>query len=86
MRLESATSDWFADFEDRYRCRERDGVGGRCQLVVGHNGQHVLQRDGRRLAWPVGAEQIRPPWAPGGFPRDETAQSISRPGRRPRSR
>ena len=62
------------------------GVGGRCQLVVGHNGQHVLQRDGRRLAWPVGAEQIRPPWAPGGFPRDETAQSISRPGRRPRGR
>ena len=78
MRLESATSDWFADFEDRYRCRERDGVGGRCQLVVGHNGQHVLQRDGRRLAWPVGAEQIRPPWAPGGFPRDEEGKAVWR--------
>jgi hypothetical protein len=31
---------------DRYRCREVDGVGGRCQLIVGYNGQHVLQRDG----------------------------------------
>ena len=49
---------------DRYRCRERDGVGGRCQLVTGHDGQHLLQRDGRRLAWPVGAEpHARPPWA-----------------------
>jgi|SoimicmetaTmtLMA_FD_contig_41_5468316_length_381_multi_2_in_0_out_0_1 hypothetical protein len=49
---------------DKYRCAEADGEGTRCQLVIGHNGQHVLQRNGRRLAWPVGAEpQIRPPWA-----------------------
>lgn len=72
MGQQSATSDPFADFEDRYRCRERDGVGGRCQLVVGHDGQHLLQRDGRRLAWPVGAEpHTRPPWATT-FPSDET--------------
>jgi hypothetical protein len=50
MGQQSATSDLFADFVDRYRCRERDGVGARCQLVVGHDGQHLLQRDGR----PVG--------------------------------
>jgi hypothetical protein len=56
MGQQSATSDLFADFVDRYRCRKRDGVGARCQLVVGHDGQHLLQRDGRRLAWPVGAQ------------------------------
>ena len=39
-----------------------------------------LQRDGHRFAWPVGTEpDDRPPWATS-FPRDETAQSISRPG------
>jgi hypothetical protein len=55
----------------QYRCAERDGVGGRCQLVVGHSGQHMLQRNGQRLVWPVGAEpQTRPPWAPT-FPRDD---------------
>jgi len=56
----------------RYRCAEVDGQGDRCQLVVGHDGRHVLQRAGRRLAWPIGAQpHYRPPWA-GSFPRDET--------------
>src|SRR6476646_6229141 len=37
-----------------------------------------LQRDGHRFAWPVGTEPDDwPPWATS-FPRDETAQSISR--------
>ena len=63
--------DPFADFMDRYRCREVDGEGDRCQLVVGHDGQHLLQRDGKRLAWPVGDEpHARPPRATT-FPRDE---------------
>jgi hypothetical protein len=34
--------DPFADFMDRYRCREVDGEGDRCQLVVSHDGQHPL--------------------------------------------
>jgi hypothetical protein len=56
----------------RYRCAEVDGQGDRRQLVVGHDGRHVLQRAGRRLAWPIGAQpHDRPPWA-GSFPRDET--------------
>jgi hypothetical protein len=56
---------------DRYRCAEVDGQGDRCQPVTGHAGQHVLQRDGRRLAWPVGAQpHTRPPWSTA-FPRDE---------------
>jgi hypothetical protein len=57
---------------DRDRCHEVDGLSGRCQLVVGHPGQHVLQRAGQRMVWPVGAEpQTRPAWAPT-FPRDES--------------
>jgi len=33
-------------------------------LVIGPNGQHVLQKAGQRLAWPVGSEpHIRPAWA-----------------------
>jgi hypothetical protein len=56
---------------DEARCSELDGVGDRCQLVRGHAG-HLLQRDGRPYGWPVGAEVIRPPWTPGGFPRDES--------------
>ena len=76
--------DPFADFEDRYRCREVDGPGGRCQLVVAHAGQHILQRAGVLLTWPIGAQpHERPPWATS-FPRDETAVSISKPGRRRR--
>lgn len=56
---------------DEYRCEGRDGMGRRCQLVVGHGGQHVLQAVGSRLTWPVGAEpHLRPPWAVS-FPRDE---------------
>jgi hypothetical protein len=62
---------------DEARCREVDGLDGRCQLVLGHIGQHMLQRDGQRLTWPVGAQQIRPPFAPGGFPRDEQAAAVS---------
>jgi hypothetical protein len=58
---------------DESRCREVDGVGGRCQLLREHQGQHMLQRHGQRDAWPVGAvPQGRPPWSPGGYPRDET--------------
>jgi hypothetical protein len=56
---------------DESRCPEVDGQGGRCQLVLGHAGQHLSQRGGQRYGWPVGAEVIRPPWTPGGFPRDE---------------
>lgn len=62
---------FWADIMDRYRCAEVDGDGDRCQLVIGHDGQHVLQKAGQRLAWPVGAvPQTRPPWA-FTFPRDE---------------
>lgn len=57
---------------DRGRCREVDGLERRCQLVVGHAGQHMLQHGGQWFTWPVGAEQVRPAFAPGGFPRDET--------------
>jgi hypothetical protein len=54
----------------KYRCAEVDGEGDRCQLVVGHDGEHVLQRGGQRLTWPIGAEpQTRPPWATT-FPRN----------------
>jgi hypothetical protein len=45
--------------DDEYRCEGRDGMGRRCQLVVGHGGQHVLQAGGSRLTWPVGAEFTR---------------------------
>ena len=63
--------EFWADILDRYRYAEVDGQGGRCQLVTGHDGQHILQHDGRRLAWPVGAQpHHRPPWATT-FPRDE---------------
>jgi len=56
--------DFSDEILDRYRCAEIDGLGSRCQLVVGHDGQHLLERDGQRLAWPVGAEpHLRPPWA-----------------------
>ena len=56
---------------DQYRCAEVDGVDDRCQLVLGHDGEHILQRDGRRLTWPVGAPpHDRPPSATT-FPRDE---------------
>jgi hypothetical protein len=56
---------------DEYRCRECSGQGDRCQLVIGHNRQHVLRRNGHGLAWPVGAQpHTRPPWATT-FPRDE---------------
>jgi hypothetical protein len=71
MSYPSPLDTFWAEIMNRYRCTEVDGEGGRCQLVTGHSGQHVLQRDGRRLAWPVGAEpQTRPPWATT-FPRDE---------------
>lgn len=56
---------------DQYRCAEVDGVGHRCQLVVRHDGQHVLQRDGQRFMWPIDAgPHARPPWAVS-FPRDD---------------
>jgi hypothetical protein len=58
---------------DRDRCVDVDGLGGRCQLIRDHPGQHMLQRDRQRVVWPIGAEpQTRPAWAPGGFPRDES--------------
>jgi hypothetical protein len=56
---------------DRDWCAEVDGLERRCQLVVGHAGQHLLQPGGQRYTWQVGAEQVRPAFAPGGFPRDE---------------
>jgi hypothetical protein len=57
---------------DKYRCAEVDGEGDRCQLVVGQRGEHVLQRAGQRVTWPVGAEpHTRPPWAVT-FARDES--------------
>jgi len=63
--------EFWADILDRYRCAEVYGQGGGCQLVTGHDGQHILRHDGRRLAWPVGAQpHDRPPWATT-FPRDE---------------
>jgi len=66
-----AASDPFDEIMDRYRCREVDGLSSRCQLVVGHPVEHILERDGRLLVWPVGAEpQLRPPWATA-CPRDE---------------
>ena len=44
-----AASDPFDEIMDRYRCREVDGLGSRCQLVVGHPVEHILERDGRWL-------------------------------------
>ena len=65
-------TEFWARVVDESRCREVDGLGGGCQLVLGHDGQHLLQRAGKRLGWPVGAKQVRPQWAPGaGMPRDE---------------
>jgi hypothetical protein len=71
MAYPSAPDDFWDSILDRYRCAEVDREGGRCQLVVGHDGQHLMWRDGRRLAWPIGAQlHDRPPWATT-FPRDE---------------
>jgi len=47
-----AASDPFDEIMDRYRCREVDGLSSRCQLVVGHPVEHILERDGRWLVWP----------------------------------
>jgi hypothetical protein len=64
---------------DEHRCTERDSLDGRCQLVRDHSGQHVLQRDGQQLAWPIDAQpHPEPPWAIGGFPRDETQRQNPR--------
>jgi hypothetical protein len=50
-----------SDF-DQYRCTEVDTDGRRCQLVAGHDGQHMLQRGGVRVAWPDDTEpHPRPP-------------------------
>jgi hypothetical protein len=71
MAYPSPLEAFWAVIMNRYRCAEVDGEGDRCQLVIGHKGQHLLWRDGRRLVWPVGAEpHDRPPWATT-FPRDE---------------
>ena len=43
MGYPSPRGDFWNELVDRDRCAERDGLNGRCQLVVGHNGQHVLQ-------------------------------------------
>jgi hypothetical protein len=67
----SPLNEFWDSIIDEARCRDVDGVGGRCQIVLGHAGQRLLQRNGQRYGWPVGAKQIRPPFAPGGFPRDE---------------
>ena len=71
MISEARSRAFWAPIVDEARCPERDGLDRRCQLVRGHDGRHLLQHDGHRYGWPVGAEQIRPPWAPGGYPRDE---------------
>jgi len=52
---------FWADILDRYRYAEVDGQGGRCQLATGHDGQHILQHDGRRLAWAGRRPTSRPP-------------------------
>ena len=49
---QSPTYDPFAGIKDWYRCRELDGVGGRCQLVVDHPGEHILERDGSLTGMP----------------------------------
>ena len=72
MAHPSPRREFWADIIDQYRCAEVDGVGGRCQLVTGHHGQHVLQRAGKRLAWPISAEPYsRPRWATAS-PQDES--------------
>ena len=43
MGYPSPRGDFWNELVDRDQCAERDGLNGRCQLVVGHNGQHVLQ-------------------------------------------
>ena len=59
--LPGASDPWNLD---QYRCTEVDGEGDGCQLVVGHDAEHMLQKAGQRVVWPIGADpQTRPPWA-----------------------
>jgi hypothetical protein len=46
----------FAAIIDESRCADRNGQARRCQLVVGHPGEDLVQRNGKRLGRPVGAE------------------------------
>ena len=57
--------------QDRDRCRELHEVG-QCQLVRGHEGQHVLRYGSATIGWPDGEQHPTQwlPWAPT-FPRDE---------------
>jgi len=71
--------------QDRDRCPERHEVG-RCQLVRGHDGQHVLRYGSATIGWPDGEEHPTQwlPWAPT-FPRDERSRRMAArpPGRDP---
>ena len=57
--------------QDRDRCPELHEVG-RCQLVRGHEGQHVIRYGSATIGWPDGEQRPTQwlPWAPT-FPRDE---------------
>ena len=58
---------------DRYRCAERDGARvTAAHLVIGPNGQHVLQKAGQRLAWPIGIEPHPASLGDDQIPRDES--------------
>ena len=61
-----------SDFFDKARCAELHPDGRRCQLVRGHDGQHLLRRGDVNVAWPHDADpHDRPPWAVT-LPRDES--------------
>ena len=49
-----------SDFFDKSRCAELHTDGRRCQLVRGHDGQHVLRRGDVNVAWPDHADPARP--------------------------
>jgi hypothetical protein len=61
-----------SDFFDKSRCAELHVDGRRCQLVRGHDEQHVLRCGHVNVAWPDDADPHgQPPWAVT-FPRDES--------------
>jgi hypothetical protein len=60
-----------SDFFDKSRCAEVHRDGRRCQLVRGHDGQHILRRGDVTVARPDDADPHgQPPWAVT-FPREE---------------
>ena len=53
-----------SDFFDKSRCAELHVDGRRCQLVRGHDEQHVLRCGHVNVAWPDDADPHgQPPWA-----------------------